>query len=81
MYLPLGLKTIVPTEMAKRRLILPAGKRGSALFFVMADPLNYRVIYDMAFNNRLRVSPSISDEDSVVADRDHYYDGVCSGDI
>ncbi len=71
--LPLELKTIVPKKMAKQKLIFPLEKRDSTLYLVMADPLDYRAIDDIAFNTKLRVSPIISYENSILSAIERYY--------
>ena len=71
--LSLELKTIIPKKMAKQKIIFPLEKRESTLFLVMADPLDYRAIDDIAFNTKLRVSPIISYENSILAAIERYY--------
>ncbi len=80
--LALELKTIIPKKMVKQNLILPLEKRESTLFLVMADPLDYRAIDDIAFNTKLRVSPIISYENSIFAAIERYYvEGVDSPEL
>jgi type IV pilus assembly protein PilB len=80
--LPLELKTIIPKKLAKQKLIFPLEKRDSILFLVMADPLDYQAIDDIAFNTKLRVSPIISYENSILAAIEHYYvEGVDSPEL
>jgi type IV pilus assembly protein PilB len=80
--LPLELKTIIPKKLAKQKLIFPLEKRESTLFLVMADPLDYQAIDDIAFNTKLRVSPIISYENSIRAAIEHYYvEGVDSPEL
>jgi type IV pilus assembly protein PilB len=80
--LPLELKTIIPKKMAKQNLIFPLEKRESTLVLVMADPLDYRAIDDIAFNTKLRVSPIISYENSILAAIERYYvEGVDSPEL
>jgi type IV pilus assembly protein PilB len=71
--LPLELKSIIPKKMAKQKLIFPLEKRDSTLYLVMADPLDYRAIDDVAFNTKLRVSPIISYENSILLAIERYY--------
>jgi type IV pilus assembly protein PilB len=80
--LPVELKTIVPKKLAKQNIIFPLEKRESTLFLVMADPLDYRAIDDIAFNTKLRVSPIISYENSILAAIERYYvEGVDSPEL
>ena len=71
--LSLELKTIIPKKMAKQKIIFPLEKRESTLFLVMADPLDYQAIDDIAFNTKLRVSPIISYENSILTAIERYY--------
>jgi type IV pilus assembly protein PilB len=71
--LSLELKTIIPKKMAKQRVIFPLEKKNSTLLLVMADPLDYRAIDDIAFNTKLRISPLISHESSILDAIERYY--------
>jgi len=71
--LPLELKNIISKKMAKQNIIFPLEKRESTLFLVMADPLDYRAIDDIAFKTKLMVSPIISYESSILDAIERYY--------
>lgn len=71
--LPLELKTIIPKKMAKEKIIFPLEKRQSTLVLVMADPLDYRAIDDISFSTKLRISPVISHESSILDAIERYY--------
>ena len=71
--LPKELKTIIPKKTAKQKLIFPLEKRDSTLYLVMADPLDYHAIDDISFTAKLRVSPIISYENSILAAIERYY--------
>ncbi|HMK55167.1 MAG TPA: ATPase, T2SS/T4P/T4SS family [Dissulfurispiraceae bacterium] len=71
--LPLELKNIIPKKMAKEKIIFPIEKRNSTLVLVMANPLDYRAIDDISFNTKLRISPIISYENSILDAIERYY--------
>ena len=71
--LSLDLKNIIPKKMAKDKLIFPIEKRDSTLVLVMANPLDYRAIDDISFNTKLRISPIISYESSILDAIERYY--------
>jgi type IV pilus assembly protein PilB len=71
--LPTELKTLIPKKMAKDKLIFPLEKRHSTLVLVMANPLDYREIDDIAFSTKLRISPIMSYESSILDAIERYY--------
>jgi len=71
--LPRELKVLIPKKMAKQKIIFPLEKRDSTIYLVMADPLDYHAIDDVSFTTKLRVSPLISYENSILAAIERYY--------
>lgn len=61
------LKKLVPKEIAKREIVLPIKKEHDTLIIAMADPLNIKTIGDISFRTKLKVSPAISYEWSILA--------------
>ncbi len=73
--LPQELKTIIPKKMAKEKIIFPLEKSDSTLVLVMADPMDYNTIDDIAFKTKLKISTMISYESAILDAIEHYYEG------
>lgn len=59
-------KKLIPKDVAKKELILPIEKKNNTLILAMADPLDFRTIDYIAFTTKLKVSPVISYEQSII---------------
>lgn len=59
------LKKLIPKKTAEKHLVFPVQKKGNTVILAMADPLDYRVIDDIFFSTRLKVSTVISYEWSI----------------
>ncbi len=59
------LKKLIPKKTAEKHLVFPVQKKGNTIILAMADPLDYRVIDDIFFSTRLKVSTVISYEWSI----------------
>ena len=70
------LKRLVPGDIAKKEIIFPIEKRDNILILAMADPLDVRIIDYISFTTKLKVSPVISHEWSILKAIDRNYENA-----
>ena len=66
---------LIPTEMAKKYLIMPVARVGATLTVAMADPSNVFAIDDIKFMTGYNVEVVVSSESAIVSAISGYYLG------
>lgn len=74
-----GVLKLIPTEMAKKYLIMPIARVGATLTVAMADPSNVFAIDDVKFMTGYNVEVVVSSESAIVASISSYYLGRGDG--
>ena len=68
------LFTLVPKEMAKRKMVIPLKKEGDKLFVAMADPMDFFTIDDLRLSTGFHVETAIATKDDILRAINKYYD-------
>lgn len=68
------LFSIVPKEVAKRKLIIPLKKDGEKLFIAMADPMDFFTIDDLRLSTGFHIETAIATKDDILRSINKYYD-------
>ncbi len=61
------MKTIVPREMAKNKLIMPLEIKNDTLLLAMVDPLDWETTDLLKFQTNLKISPAVTDEKNLIS--------------
>lgn len=69
-----SLFSLVPKEMAKRRLIIPLKKEGEKLLVAMADPMDFFTIDDLRLSTGFHIETAIATKDDILRAINKYYD-------
>ncbi len=70
---PNDLKDYVGRLLAKREIVLPIERKNDVLILAMANPLDYKVIDEITFKTKLKVSPVIAYEQNLIDAIDRNY--------
>ncbi|WP_079509918.1 GspE/PulE family protein [Mesobacillus jeotgali] len=68
------LFTLVPKELAKRKLVIPLKKEGDKLFVAMADPMDFFTVDDLRLSTGFHVETAIATKDDILRAINKYYD-------
>ncbi|CAM3941222.1 GspE/PulE family protein [Mesobacillus thioparans] len=68
------LFTLIPKEMAKRKLVIPLKKEGDKLFVAMADPMDFFTVDDLRLSTGFHVETAIATKDDILRAINKYYD-------
>ncbi|MEW8969088.1 MAG: ATPase, T2SS/T4P/T4SS family [Mesobacillus sp.] len=68
------LFTLVPKEIAKRRLVIPLKKDGDKLFVAMADPMDFFTVDDLRLSTGFHIETAIATKDDILRAINKYYD-------
>lgn len=68
------LFTLVPKELAKRKLVIPLKREGDKLFVAMADPMDFFTVDDLRLSTGFHVEPAIATKDDILRAINKYYD-------
>jgi type IV pilus assembly protein PilB len=68
------LFTLVPKELAKRKLVIPLKKEGDKLFVAMADPMDFFTVDDLRLSTGFQVETAIATKDDILRAINKYYD-------
>ena len=69
-----SLFSLVPKEIAKRRLIIPLKKEGEKLLVAMADPMDFITIDDLRLSTGFHIETAIATKDDILRAINKYYD-------
>ncbi|RJQ14154.1 MAG: type II secretion system protein GspE [Nitrospiraceae bacterium] len=65
--------SLVPKEVAEKKLVLPLEMKGKSLMLAMANPLDWETIEDISFETGLKVMVAVSSEYSILNAIEHLY--------
>ncbi|NKE06383.1 MULTISPECIES: GspE/PulE family protein [Mesobacillus] len=68
------LFTLIPKEIAKRRLVIPLKKEGDKLFVAMADPMDFFTVDDLRLSTGFHIETAIATKDDILRAINKYYD-------
>lgn len=68
------LFTLVPKELATRKLVIPLKKEGDKLFVAMADPMDFFTVDDLRLSTGFQVETAIATKDDILRAINKYYD-------
>jgi type IV pilus assembly protein PilB len=68
------LFTLVPKDMAKRKLVIPLKKEGDKLFVAMADPMDFFTVDDLRLSTGFHIETAIATKDDIIRAINKYYD-------
>jgi type IV pilus assembly protein PilB len=68
------LFTLVPKELATRKLVIPLKKEGDKLFVAMADPMDFFTVDDLRLSTGFHVETAIATKDDILRAINKYYD-------
>ncbi len=67
------LLSIVPKNIAEKKIVLPIEKQDKRLLLAMADPLDWETIDEIAFNSGLKVTVAIAPESNILGTIEKLY--------
>lgn len=59
------IKSLVPLEIAEKKLVLPLEVKNGTLILAMVDPINYHTIDLVSFITNLKITPAVTDDESL----------------
>ena len=65
--------SLIPREVAERKVVLPLELKGKNLLIAMANPLDWETIEDLSFETGLKISVAISSEQNIMNAIEHFY--------
>lgn len=68
------LFSIIPKEIAKRKILIPLKKEDDKLFVAMADPMDYFAIDDLRLSTGFQIEAAIATKDDILRAISKYYD-------
>jgi type IV pilus assembly protein PilB len=68
------LFTLVPKDMAKRKLVIPLKKEGDKLFVAMADPMDFFTVDDLRLSTGFHIETAIATKDDIIRAINKFYD-------
>lgn len=68
------LFSLVPKEIAKRKLVIPLKKDGDKLFVAMADPMDFFTVDDLRLSTGFYIETAIATKDDIIRAINKYYD-------
>ncbi|WP_040207777.1 GspE/PulE family protein [Neobacillus jeddahensis] len=66
--------SIVPKDIAKRKLIIPLKKEGEKLLVAMADPMDFYTIDDLRLSTGFHIETAIATKDDILRAINKFYD-------
>lgn len=68
------LFSLVPKDIAKRKLVIPLKKDGDKLFVAMADPMDFFTVDDLRLSTGFHIETAIATKDDIIRAINKYYD-------